>query len=235
MAVAAVVALMVLNSCEKKSEGLTFITYYPTVELKGDDVVVVNKGDSYVEPGYVSMLNGEDVTSGVEIISNLDTETSGVYSIVYNSITNEDGFSSSASRKVIVLDLNDPIEGIYAVDSEVSFRDYDGTNAAFKGDFEILLISNGDGTYEISDLFGGWYDQGQGYGSEYACTATMEIDGANVSVDPASTMVEGSGWPNNIDDFHDASYSSATGTLVYQVDYYEIMTFHVTLVKQSIE
>ncbi len=229
MALAA--SVVSLSSCEKETEGKTRITYYPTIELQGDETVYVNKGDSYVEPGYTSFLNGEDVTSQVTVVSDVDESASGVYTVNYQTVKNDDGFGSAASRKVVVLDFSDPIEGIYAVNSAVSFRDYDGTVAAFKGDFEILLIANGDGTYNVSDLFGGWYDQGAGYGGAYACVATMSIDGSKVEVDPENTSV--AGWGDSIDDFHDASYSD--GTLKYQADYAGMMTFNVTLVKQPIE
>lgn len=226
-------ALMSLSSCDKESEGKTRITYYPTIELKGESTVYVNKGDEYVEPGYSSFLNGNDITEDVQVISDVDESASGVYTISYITKENEDGFGSTASRKVVVLDFDDPIEGIYVVNSAVSFRNNDGTIAEYKGDFEVLLISNGDGTYNVSDLFAGWYDQGAGYGSEYVCEAVMEISGSDVSVDPDDTQVPG--WGDSIDDFHDASYSAATGTLTYQADYAGKMTFHVTLVKQPIE
>ena len=229
--IALAASVVSLSSCEKETEGKTRITYYPTIELQGDATVYVNKGDTYVEPGYSSFLNGEDVTGQVVVKSNVDTNKSGVYNVNYITVQNEDGFDASASRKVVVLDFSDAIEGIYAVNSAVSFRDYKGTVAAFKGDFEILLIANGDGTYQVSDLFGGWYDQGAGYGSAYACVATMSIDGSKVEVDPDDTSV--AGWGDSIDNFHDASYSA--GTLKYQVDYAGSMTFNVTLVKQPLE
>lgn len=222
-----------LSSCEKNSEGMTRITYYPTIELEGATTIYVNKGGEYIEPGYTSFLYGDDVTSQVQIKNDIDESTSGVYSVTYTTIKNEDGFGVSATRKVVVLDFSDPIEGVYVVNSAVSFRDYDGTIANFKGNFEVLLISNGDGTYNISDLFCGWYDQGAGYGSEYACNATMTISGAIVSVDPEDASVPGFG--DTIDELHDASYDVATGTLKYQADYAGIMTFNVTLEKQPIE
>ena len=222
-----------LSSCEKETEGKTRTTYYPTITLDGNSTVYVNKGAQYVEPGYKSYLNGEDVTSNVTVQSNVNTNKSGVYKVNYITMQNEDGFDASASRNVVVLDFSDAVEGIYAVNSAVSYRDYKGTIAAFKGDFEILLIGNGDGTYEVSDLFGGWYDQGAGYGSSYACQAVMEISGSNVSVDPEDTLIPG--WGDAIDDFHDASYDAATGKLQYQVDYAGSMTFFITMEKQTIE
>lgn len=231
MALAA--SVISFSSCEKETEGKTRTTYYPTIQLNGNSTVYVNKGTQYVDPGYKSYLNGEDVSSQVTVQGTVNTAESGVYKLSYFTIENEDGFGSSASRTVVVLDFSDPIEGIYAVDSKVSFRDYGGTIVNFKGDFEIMLIGNGDGTYNVSDLFGGWYDQGAGYGSAYACKAVMEISGANVSVDPEKTSV--AGWGDSIDDFHDASFDASTGALVYQADYAGAMTFHVTLVKQTLE
>ena len=70
MALAA--SVVSLSSCEKETEGKTRITYYPTIELQGDETVYVNKGDSYVEPGYTSFLNGEDVSSQVTVVSDVD-------------------------------------------------------------------------------------------------------------------------------------------------------------------
>lgn len=232
--IALAASVVSLSSCEKETEGKTRITYYPTIELDGSSTVYVNKGDNYVEPGYVSFLNGKDVTSEVTVLSNVDVTKSGVYKINYITVQNEDGFDNAASRKVVVLDFSDPIEGVYAVNSGVSFRNYNGTIASFKGDFEVLLISNGDGTYSFSDFFAGWYDQGAGYGSAYACVGNMTISGSTVTVDPAATSV--AGWGDSLNDFHDASYDSATGTLVYQAVYNKgTMTFNVTLVKQPLE
>lgn len=222
-------SMMTLSSCNKETEGVTRITYFPTIELVGEDVVVVDKGTEYVEPGYVSIMNGEDVSSGVTIQSNVDTEVSGVYYVNYTTIENEDGFGSSTSRKVIVLDPNDPIEGFYTTTSD-SYRDYGGDIKEFGAEYEVLILGLGDGFYKVEDLFGGWYSQRAAYGSAYNCTAIMSVDGATVDVNPEDTKV--AGWGDSIDDFHDASYDAATGAFTYAVDYAQSMTFHITLVKE---
>ena len=41
-------ALTLLSSCDKESENKTRITYYPTIELEGDETILVNKGSAYV-------------------------------------------------------------------------------------------------------------------------------------------------------------------------------------------
>ena len=69
-------AALTLASCEKKaSEGLTRVTYYPELQLKGDNPYVIQLGGSYTEPGYVATLNGEDITGTVTTSSNVDTKS----------------------------------------------------------------------------------------------------------------------------------------------------------------
>lgn len=222
----ATISLLSLNSCDKETEGLTRITVYPTIELVGGDVVV-DKGTAYVEPGYTSMMGAEDVTSGVQVFSNVDTENSGVYSITYSTVLNEDGFGATATRTVVVLDPNDPVEGFYAVTPD-SYRDMGGAIAEFGSPFEILILGEGDGVYHVDDLVAGWYCQRAAYGTDYAMEAEIQIDGSDVSL--LGSYVPG--WGDTADDFHDASYDAATNTFKYAVDYAGSMTFYITLVKE---
>ena len=55
-----------LVSCDKETEGVSRITYYTDLSIKGSDVVVVNKGEAYVEPGFIAKENGVDVSSQVK-------------------------------------------------------------------------------------------------------------------------------------------------------------------------
>ena len=168
------------TSCEKESAGLTSITYFAEIVLEGDATMVVDKGSEFVDPGFTATMKGEDVTDKVEVNSNVDTSTSGVYSVVY-SIVNADGFPASATRTVIVLDLSSAIEGFWAC-SPASHRTNTNTGAdvAYGASFEILIIDNGDGTYFVDDLLAGWYAQRAGYGDSYAMQAIISIadDGA---------------------------------------------------------
>ena len=75
-------ATMFVTSCEDDStEGLTFITYYPTLTLEGESFVVAEKGTAYQDPGYSATLQGEDVTDQVEVTSNVNMNQSGLYSV----------------------------------------------------------------------------------------------------------------------------------------------------------
>ena len=150
------------------------VTYYATLELDGEDRVVVDKGSAYVEPGFSAEMKGEDVTDKVTVLSDVDTSTSGVSSVSY-SITNDDGFSVVKTRTVVVLDPNDPIEGFYMTSSD-AYRDYDGTLTNYGGPFEVLIINNGDGSYYFEDLMAGWYCQRAGYGADYNMYSYVSIN-----------------------------------------------------------
>lgn len=219
--------VLFLGSCEKESEGLTRITYYPVLTLDGDETVIVNKGGSYVEPGYSASLNGEDVTSQVQVDNSIDPTKSGIYSVDYK-ITNSDGFSSVASRKVIVLDATDAVEGIYAIDPN-SIRNYSGNIVKFGKPFEFIVFNRGT-YYEFTDLIGGWYEQRAGYGSKYAMKANVAI-----ATDGTMTLISSlvPGWGDSADGMGaDSKYDFTTHTFTYSVDYAEVMTFNITATRK---
>lgn len=215
-----------LTSCDdKETEGVTGITYYPVLELEGETTLYLEKGDAFVEPGYKAILNGNDVTADV-IVSDFNTDASGIFTINY-TIFNEDGFSSSASRKAIVLDSNDPIEGFYAVTAE-SNRVYGGNTVEYGASFESLIINNGDGTYSMEDALAGWYSQRAGYGDKYNMSAVVAID-----TDGALSLEDSfiAGWGDGLVSL-DGSYDDATKTFTYVAVYVSGMTFNVTLSKK---
>lgn len=221
----ALVALVLTSCGDKTSEGLSRITYYPSIELNGDSYIVWEKGTPYVDPGYVSMMNGEDVTGEVTISGTPDVNKSGIYKVTYTTKKNEDGFDASASRTVVVLDSNSEIEGFYLTQPE-SYRSYNGNDVAYNGAYEILIIDNGDGTLTVDDLFGGWYCQRAGYGTNYAASGVISLaeDGTVGYID---SIVPG--WGDSLDDL--------TGTYedgVFTVDatYVGTMHFFETWVKE---
>ena len=222
----ALVALMVTSCGDKKSEGLSRFTYYPTIELEGGDYVVWDKGTAWVEPGFASTLNGEDVSSEVTISGNVDVNTSGIYNLVYTTKKNDDGFDASASRTVVVLDPNSAVEGFYLTQPD-SYRTYNGNEVAFGNAFEILIIDNGDGTLYVDDLFGGWYCQRAGYGTKYAMGGTISL-AADGTVGLISSLVPG--WGDGLDDLT-GSYADGVFTVdaVYNKN---TMHFYQTWVKE---
>lgn len=202
------VVSLVLTSCgDKDSEGLSRFTYYPTIELEGDSYLVWEKGVAYEEPGYTSTMNGEDVTSQVTVNGSVDVTKSGIYTLTYNTIKNEDGFGASAKRTVVVLDSKSAIEGFYLT-QPTSYRDRSGTVVAYGNAYEILIIDNGDGTVFVDDLLGGWYSQRAGYGDNYKLYGTL-----GVAADGTLTCLESfiNGWGDSHDDLT-GTYDAATST-----------------------
>ena len=218
---------LVLTSCDKKSEGLSRFTYYPTITLYGDTYLVWEKGETYVDPGYYSELNGEDVTSQVTVSGALDVNKSGVYKLTY-SVMNEDGINASASRTVVVLDSKSPIEGFYMTQAN-SFRSYNGNDVKYGKDYEILIIDNGDGTLEVDDLFGGWYSQRAGYGANYAMWGIISLAGDG-TVGLVESLIKG--WGDGLDGLS-GSYDAANSTFKVQAVYNKnTMFFNQTWVKE---
>ena len=220
----AMVALLVTSCGDKTSEGKSRFTYYPTIELEGDSYLVWDKGTPWVEPGYSSVLNGDDVTSEVTISGSVDTSTSGIYNLTYTTKKNDDGFDASTSRTVVVLDPNSDIEGFYLTQPD-SYRSYNGNDVAYGRAFEILVIDNGDGTLDVDDLFGGWYCQRAGYGTNYCCIGTIALDGSDVSL--VGSYVPGWG-----DELVGLTGTYADGVFEIEAEYVSGMKFFQTWVKE---
>jgi hypothetical protein len=222
----AVVALLVTSCGDKETEGKSRFTYYPTIELEGDTYLVWDKGTPFVDPGYVSTMNGEDVTAEVMISGTPDVNKSGIYTMTYTTKKNDDGFDASASRTVVVLDPNSAVEGFYLTQPD-SYRTYNGNEVAFGNAFEILVIDNGDGTLYVDDLFGGWYCQRAGYGTKYAMGGTISL-AADGTVGLISSLVPG--WGDGLDDLT-GSYADGVFTVdaVYNKN---TMHFYQTWVKE---
>lgn len=222
----AVVALLVTSCGDKETEGKSRFTYYPTIELEGDTYLVWDKGTPFVDPGYVSTMNGEDVTAEVMVSGTPDVNKSGIYTMTYTTKKNDDGFDASASRTVVVLDPNSAVEGFYLTQPD-SYRTYNGNEVAFGNAFEILVIDNGDGTLYVDDLFGGWYCQRAGYGTKYAMGGTISL-AADGTVGLISSLVPG--WGDSLDDLT-GSYADGVFTVdaVYNKN---TMHFYQTWVKE---
>ena len=220
----AMVALLVTSCGDKESEGLSRFTYYPTIELEGDSYLVWDKGTAWQEPGYSSVLNGEDVTSEVTISGTPDVNKSGIYTLTYTTKKNEDGFDASATRTVVVLDPNSDIEGFYLTQPD-SYRNYNGNDVAYGRAFEILVIDNGDGTLTVDDLLGGWYCQRAGYGTNYAMGGIIALDGSDVSL--VDSYIPG--WADGLVGL---TGSYADGVFTIEAEYVSSMKFFQTWVKE---
>ena len=218
-----------LASCDDDStEGQTWITYYPAIELEGDETMYVDKGSDYEEPGYTATYNGEDVSDQVTISGSVDTSASGIYYITYS--VSADGSTASASRTVVVLDPDDPIEGLYDTD-ESCYRLYSGSYVYYGG-YEILILNYGD-YYYVDDLLGGYYRDYCGYGDSYAMEGGIIANDDN-TIELYYSYV--SGWGDSAEFMSDGVFDPETGTMSWMIEYTTYpMDFYVTMYKRTIE
>jgi hypothetical protein len=173
-----------LFSCSTEPVIHSTVTNYPVMSLKGPETVFVALGTTYNDPGIVATENGASIaytskTSGVyRNGKSLDTNIVDKYIQTYTAV-NKDGFANTINRNVIVYktgNLANSIEGVYTSTT----RRNGSLLAASQGssvDMKYVLIwKNANGTYEISDAFGGWYDLGRKIGVVSA-TQHGTIDG----------------------------------------------------------
>ena len=80
------------------------------------------------------------------------------YTLTY-SVTNDDGFTTSVTRTVIVEDptITTDISGTY-ITVEGTYRDMDGIITNYPG-FDVTITKVAGGFFYVSDLLGGYYDQ----------------------------------------------------------------------------
>lgn len=163
------ILLAFTTSCTKELEtaDISRVTFFADLVMAGESVVFHPIGEPFNDPGVTASENGNDIN--VDVSGSVDVNTPGFYNISY-SATNSDGFASSLTRTVIVYEEGDVV-GIY-----------DGTRVDRNGGL-ILVSTNPAGGYFISDLLGGYYEFGRGYGIAYAAPSTMTITGTTVTAE----------------------------------------------------
>lgn len=210
----AMLSTVAFTSCDKDTEGFTSITYYPVLTMEGPVYDMATAGQPYSDPGCTAILNGEDVTGEIAVVTsmNLQSPEPGYYPINYK-VVNADGFSASATRYVLVSDANDKASGYYTVNND-SYRDYNGT--IYYGGYMLRVVGDGNGNYEISDLLGGWYDYRAGYGSAYALVGNVTID-ADGNIELVDSFLEG--WGDSANSLSDGKFDASTGKISWSVSY----------------
>ena len=168
------VVLLVGMGCEKNITSLdeSTITKYVDIELEGDAIVTIPSGTAYVEPGYVAIEGDEDVTDAVVIDGTVDHTTVGLYTVTYLAL-NGDGFPASKSRTVIVYDPDAPSTDLTGT--------WNGIRVGRSGG-PITIEMVAPGIFYASDLFGGSYDVGFGYGSAYRLRSYIQVFADNTYI-----------------------------------------------------
>lgn len=122
--------LVSLPSCDKETEGVTFVEDFPTItDADGNNFETVNLalGESF-SPNYKAVMGDKDVTNSVhvsildmisnQIVDNVSTDAPGMYVISY-SAESEHGYGEwTATQTVYVYnpDITLDISGTWSVD-----------------------------------------------------------------------------------------------------------------------
>lgn len=164
-----------LTSCDTESTaGVSDVTYYPVFDLTGGEDYFLPEGQQYTEPGVVATEEGEPVDVSTSFGDGVfkggslqdDMPAPDIYHVYYSAI-NRDGFEGTAARTVVVSDKGDLVNDLSGVYRSTIVRD--GVESAQYEDLKYVLIWPVDeNTYEISDVVGGYYMYGRGYGINYS-------------------------------------------------------------------
>jgi Domain of unknown function (DUF5011) len=165
-------SLVILIGCtNEESKNVGKVTNYPTIEIAGDNPYFIPQGGTFVEPGVIAKEGSTSISFTTIAKGNyrgantIDTNKPDEYTVEYTA-TNKDGFKASGTRKVIVYktgNLVDSIEGVYI--STVSRNNVSPPNQ--QNLKYVYIWKNTNGTFEVSDAFGGWYQYGRGFGIGY--------------------------------------------------------------------
>jgi hypothetical protein len=209
-----------LTSCgDKDSEGLSRFTYYAVLEMNGDAYMTTPVGSSFTDPGCVATMGGEDVSNQIQVTGSVNTANVGFYKLGY-TVVNSDGFSASASRTVAVVDPNN-FASAYFGESQYGTRHYYNAPIAIK--------DNGDGTYTIEDILGGFYCYGR-YPT-YLGQLDFFLDAViKLNADNSIELVSYGNWywGDDVPDFLNGSYDPATGVVSLNMDFGSPFTVRLT-------
>ena len=239
------VAALVLASCsdveDKDSYGQTYVENFPVFtdaagnQLNGTTITLA-LGEAF-DYDYKATMGDNDVTADTEMsiydiisgeyVDSIDTTSPGCYNVYYTGDT-EHGLSSWTSTcSVYVYDpeVTTDIAGTYNVDldkslyyyggwvsynSEIARRGLDCTSAT------VTVTQLCPGIFQVNDLFGGWYAQVRGYGTNYNMSGIIMLNNDN-SIDCLSSKV--SAWGDSLDFLDDAKYDPETESLTWYFGY----------------
>ena len=205
------VSVLGLSSCsDDTSADKSRITYYAVLEMNGDAYMTTPVGSTFTDPGCVATMAGEDVSDQIVVTGSVNTSKVGFYTLGY-TVVNADGFPASASRTVAVVDKNN-FASAYFGESQYGSRHY--YNAP------VSIFDNGDGTYTIEDILGGFYAYGR-YPS-YLGVLDFFLDAViKLNADNSIELVSYGDWywGSDVPDFLNGSYDPATGTVHLNMDF----------------
>src|SRR5947209_5162467 len=142
-----ILAIIVITSCNKTdfnypegTVGRSKIIYYPQVTTQGQQLMIINQGSTFTDPGVNATINGQPTqytTTG-----SVNTNNAGVYNLTYTA-QNPEGYTASSTRTVVV------------VGNDVASNDFSGTYMRYSGGAPFGQTSTwtktGNGTYTVDN------------------------------------------------------------------------------------
>ena len=171
--------ILLMWGCQKDTENISRITYFPTFDYKGASVVLQPLGTAYADPGVSASEDGVDLPVTVAVVgestgykgTTVPTTIADKYVITY-SATNSDGFPGTQERAVYVAkngDLVNSIEGLYT-----STVVRNGSSGAQYTNMKYVIISKKSANqYVLSCGIGLYYAIGRNYGGGYLSPVTI--------------------------------------------------------------
>lgn len=163
---------LLFTSCSTDTDNVSKITNYPVITLNGDATVFVPLGGAFTDPGVVALEGGAEIPTVVSYVGNyrkattLDINQADEYTQTYTAV-NKDGFKATLTRKVIVYktgNLINSIEGVYLSTTRRNGTLLPASQGSSVDQKYVYIWKNTDGTYGVSDAFGGWYSIGRNIG-----------------------------------------------------------------------
>ncbi|MBV5282581.1 MAG: DUF5012 domain-containing protein [Paludibacter sp.] len=220
------VAVFMLSACsDESSMGVSKVTTYATMTMKGEAEVFWPMNTPFVDPGCTAVEGTTDITSKIVATSTVNVAKGGNYVVNYE-VLNADGFSATASRVVRVYDATAPLNGYYT--SKI-VRNNAGTVGS-RGPYTILVFGVGSGNYYVESMLGGWYSIGSAYGPTYAGPGVLKLNADNTfSIVSASKLAWG--YPCVFTPGTTSTYDAGTKTIVLNTNMEDVpaMKFAVTL------
>lgn len=167
-----ILAILAVSCSDTSTDDVSRVTNYPVLTLNGDEEIFVPYGGQFTDPGIIAKEGEQTITYTSTIKgkyrgkNTVDTSIIDEYIVTYTAI-NQDGFPASINRKVIVNkagDLVNSIEGVYISTAKRNGALLSATQGSSENMEYIYIWKNTDGTFEVSDAFGGWYDIGRAFG-----------------------------------------------------------------------
>ncbi|HNF29781.1 MAG TPA: DUF5012 domain-containing protein [Chitinophagaceae bacterium] len=170
------VTIVSFTGCKKDLQ-FSKATFLPEIKLKGDEVVLVKFGTDFTDDGVDATVNGKTVPYTTKVVglyrggTTVDKNTPDIYQVTY-SATNEDGFSASITRTVVVANTGDLVNSIEGLYTSTVGRGGPATPQYTNMEYVLIWKISGN-TYGITDALGGYYDIGRAYGPGYAAIGTV--------------------------------------------------------------